>query len=178
VDVVSFEIRDPLRQLLANWSREALKSEVRSYTKNIEHEGEAFGTMTMVWDVTAHWRRSTGTPRHALAVLTALILLSVAILVALRWLVIKPVQQLNSRLVAPASGQIAARTRGSREGDRPVASGDQRTSGDGRVAAFHAFYIDHAGRRDVLDSTPKGCFFYANQVALRLLCCSEQQLRT
>jgi PAS domain S-box-containing protein len=177
-DVVSFDLRDPRGQLLANWSRAAPTSEVRSFSTSIDHEGENFGKMTMVWDVSLHLVKID---RHARSmrwlVLTALVVLAAAILIALQFLVIRPVQRLHHRLVGPeAGGQAEPPTRFTAREIKHLHQAINERLETEESLRFTRFYIDHAG-----DATfwidRAGRFFYANQAALRLIGCTAEALK-
>ena len=176
-DIVSFDILDPRGQPLVKWRRKTDDQQLRSFTKDLVHEGEKFGVMTMVWDVDKRFGQiNAHVTRMRWLVFLSLLILSGTILTAIHLVIIRPINRLNRRLMAPDQVNVG------RPESRFIAlemyrlhqAISERLQTE-EALRFTRFYIDHAGD-PTFWITAEGKFFYANEAASQLLGCTEEQL--
>ena len=177
--VVLFEIQNARGVSLALWKSGNRTGDFRTFSRDISYGGENFGLLKMVWDVSP---QNAKIDSHAsamrLLVLVTLVFLSIAILLGLQYVAIKPVEMLNRALteVDAADLSVPQSRYVAREIARLHRAIKDRLQTE-ETLRFTRFYIDQAGD-PTFWITEDGNFFYANNAALKLLGCTPETLTT
>ncbi len=108
-NIVSLKIENAEGVPLADWHRDNQESfELLSFTKDIVYEGEKFGTLKIEWNVADTYRKiDSHVQKIRFAFLSVLLLLTGTIIALLHQFLIRPVNQINQRLLKQAAGNLA-----------------------------------------------------------------------
>jgi len=112
-DIAALRLTDESGAILADWKQDFVLNDeaLISYAKPIIVEGETFGAIEIEWSTHRFQRRVNGQVRRMLGLTTGLLLLlTILIYLSVRWLTLRPVNQIYRRLQRASEGDYDADT--------------------------------------------------------------------
>jgi len=94
--------------ILLEWGKDLfVKDKFFKYTYEVELEGEVFGKITIITDLSSRHDKIDNQLASAIAIMVlVLFVLTIMILILLRWLVISPLNKINSQIAGLSSGNL------------------------------------------------------------------------